>query len=94
MVPTSFECPTRHAGSVRVTIDGGKKTNPMLATQISHEDFVQATGEAISRSGLFQSVAQGNDETYLLAVKLEDRNGLQNSDRQLIKRSGVRSIDT
>ena len=62
----------RHSGAVRVSVLGGKETNPLWKSEISSESFAEALKQAISSSGLFAAVRTDSGTDYLLEVVFTD----------------------
>jgi hypothetical protein len=64
-----------HAGAqhdaVSVQVTGGQKTNPMLASQISGDDFRTALVQSLRDSGIFRSVDADGNAPYKLDVRLD-----------------------
>ncbi len=70
MVPPSFDLVNHHPRSVNVSVEGGKKTNPMIASQISNKAFMQALQSSIEKSEVFTAVISGNSADYRLDVEV------------------------
>jgi hypothetical protein len=72
MMPTQFAVENKLGGSVCPSVEGGEKTNPMLISNISSEDFLTALTESLTRSGVFTQMVGASDADYLLRVIITD----------------------
>jgi len=71
MVPLEFEVANKHPHTVSINESvGGKETNPLWTSQISNKAFTEALSNAITQSGVFQSVIKGEGADYLLDVTI------------------------
>lgn len=76
MVPEEITAGHQHDATVRLTVQGGKKTNPMGATNVSDASFMEALAQAIETHGVFSAVvAEEGAERYILDVAILDVDG-------------------
>jgi hypothetical protein len=73
MVPLEYEIVNKHPYTVSIHESiGGKETNPLWTSQISNKAFTEALSNALTQSGVFQSVIKGGDADYILDVSILD----------------------
>ena len=72
MVPKNAVVQKTHRGSVNVTTVGGRETNPLLASEVSNEDFRKALASSLTRYGVFAQVIQNGGADYRLDVAIVD----------------------
>ena len=71
MVPLEFDVVNKHPHTVSINESiGGKETNPLWTSQISNKAFTEALNNALTQSGVFQSVIKGGDSDYILDVTI------------------------
>ena len=70
MVPQIPALVHQNTDSVSVSVIGGKKTDPLWASQVSNEDFQNALTQAITNSKLFSTVLPMGSGKYVLEIRL------------------------
>jgi len=71
MIPAAIPNAKHQSGTVSISVTGGTKTNPMVRSHISDEDFLAALSESIRKTSLFDSIVHDHS-TYQLNVQLID----------------------
>jgi hypothetical protein len=70
MVPSNASVRRTFNRSVRVSVAGGRETNPMWTSQVSSEDFRRALETSLQRHRVFSRVIRNAGADYQLSVTL------------------------
>lgn len=70
MVPTGIRITQKHDSAVAVHTGGGSTTGAMDSSNIADADLKAAIEDAISQSGVFKRIVQGNGADYELTVNI------------------------
>lgn len=70
MVPTGIRITQKHDSAVAVRTGGGSATGAMDSSNISDTDLKAAIEDAISQTGAFKRIVQGNGADYELTVNI------------------------
>jgi hypothetical protein len=75
MVATDISVTNRHPYSICIVVEGGKPTNPIVASQIGNDEFAGAVADTMLEAGLFSSASttSAQDCAFRLNVALGNR---------------------